>query len=218
MSTKKQLLKEREERIISTFHNLNQRLDENTMTEMGDLNEGQYDDLFNFIEQNPAKGSVATVQYSSLVAMNKNIIGPDANGQPEKQPNPMWGKVTKHQRISFRWEDTYKRALERDNPDYEIGARSGTYEKQQGYEMLENGKSGLYLPVMPLQQEAAYSVDGSPISKEELIPYFKPSRPYTPSSGQQFRALIVDKIYAINSGGNTWQNPHYTMGPYVGPK
>jgi hypothetical protein len=219
MSKKAKLLQEREERILATFHENNRKLNENLDEEIRLVNESQYDDLFNFVEQNPQKGSSATVLYTNLVAMNKNIVNPETG---EKSPNPMWGKVYKHQRFIFQWEDTYQRAVERDNPEHEFGARSGTYEKIEGYDMFETGKSGIYLPIVPTGTEAAYSVEDEsgnhrPASKEELAPYFKPYKAGAPRSGKNFRPLIVDKIYAINSGGNTWKNPHYQFGQYMGP-
>lgn len=185
----------------------------------GLLSEENFTDLFNFLEQDPRKMGGASVMYVNLVAMNKNYINPETG---EKEPNPMWGKIYKHTRFMFRWEDTYGRAVERENPEHEMGQRSGTYEKIDGYDMLEQGKSGLYLPIIPTGSESTYSIseDGKshePISYEEIKPYMKEYKPSTGGSGVKFRPLIVDRIAKIKAGGNEWNNPNFVFGNYIGP-
>jgi cephalosporin-C deacetylase-like acetyl esterase len=39
--------------------------------------------------------------------------------------------------------NTFSKAMEKVDPEYVVGQRSGTYEKVQGYDVLESGKSGL---------------------------------------------------------------------------
>jgi hypothetical protein len=184
-----------------------------TPTDEGKLiSEESFTDLFKFLEQDPRKMTFATAMYTNPVGMNKNIV--DASGN--KTPNPMWGKIFKHSTFQFRWEDTYNRAVDRTNPEHEMGTRSGAYEKIQGYDMLEKGKSGLYLPIIPTSSKAVYTIseDGSghePISYEEIKPYMKVYNPSSGGSGVKFRPLIVDRISKIKSGGNEWENPSFVF-------
>lgn len=177
------------------------------------LNEEKFNDLYAFLDVQPKKMTMGTAYYvaSMDTSMNKNIVTPDG-----KEPNPMYGKVFKHTRFIFRWQDTYKRATERTSPEHVMGQRSGEYEKVEGYDMLDKKGDKTYLPIIPTGSEYKYvGIDGQEISKEELKPYLKPSGPYTPSSGVDFRLLIVDKIAKITGGGNEWVNPDF-KGNYMG--
>ena len=111
--------------------------------------------------------------------------------------------------------------MDKINPDHVMGNRSGTYEKVQGYDVLETGKSGLYLPIIPTGSESTYSVfeDGqfTPISKEEAYKYLRPIKDI-PSAVDKppIKQLIIDKIAKISGGGNIWIN-HNFKGKYLGP-
>lgn len=174
------------------------------------------EDFFDFLNSNPKKSSGASVLYTNPVKVNKYIV----NEFGEKVLNPMFDKLYKNTRFLFRWEDTYRRAAERNNPEFEVGKRSGTFDKVDGYSMLENGKSGLYLPIVPTGSEAQYSVleDGEfkSISKEEARKYMPEYKERESASGANFRPLIVDRIYKINAGGKTWENPSFIY-KYLGP-
>jgi hypothetical protein len=182
------------------------------------ITEEVYNDLFQFLEQDPRKMTMGTAYYvhSMDSYMNKNIVGQDG----VKMPNPMYGKLYKNTRFMFGWSDTYGRAVERKNPEHVMGQRSGTYEKVQGYDVLETGKSGLYLPIIPSGSESTYSVleDGvwSPISKDEVYQYLRPVSPSSGGSGVNFRPLIIDKVAKLTGGGNVWTNPNF-KGKYMGP-
>lgn len=180
------------------------------------LNEDAYQDLFEFLDNKVQPMSMGTAYYVASLdsSMNKRLA--------DKSPNPMYGRVFKNTRFMFRWKDTFKRALERSGEDREVGMRSGQFEKVEGYEMLERGRSGLYLPILPTGSEYELSyIDDSgklvPISREEVKPYLKPPRPRPEGpSSPSFRLLIVDKIAKIAAGGNTWNNPNF-KGTYLGP-
>jgi hypothetical protein len=177
------------------------------------LNEERFNDLYAFLDAQPRKMTMGTAYYvaSMDTSMNKNIVTPEG-----KQPNPMYGKVFKHTRFMFRWQDTYKRATERTNPEHVMGQRSGEYEKVEGYDMLEKKGDKFYLPIIPTGSEYKFiTIDGQEISKEELKPFLKPSGAPSPSSGVDFRLLIVDKIAKITGGGNEWVNPDF-KGDYMG--
>jgi hypothetical protein len=179
------------------------------------LTEEKIDDFFKFLAKDPNNKSMASVSYTNPVKVNKFIL----DDQGIKVPNPMLDKLYKNSRFMFRWQDTYKNAMDRVNPEHVMGQRSGTYDKVQGFEVLEMGKSGLYLPIIPTGSESTYSVleDGNwrPISKEEAYKYMPPQRESEPSA-VQMRALIVDRIYKIKSGGHEWSNPHFKF-KYLGP-
>lgn len=170
----------------------------------------EFEDLFNFIANDPRKGGYATVYYTSPVSMNKG-------GRGGTEINPYYGRVFKDSAFSFRWEDTYSRAVERTNPDYEIGTRRGEFEKVQGYNVLETGKNGLYLPIIPLnlgKSTIGYRVANEsgqlePANIEDIKPYFKPPSNYQSASGVDYRLLMVDRISKIKAGGKDWNNPYY---------
>lgn len=202
-------------------HNANRSIvNENLVTE------DNYSDLFKFLEQDPKKMTGANAGYTSPVKMNKTYINPETG---QKEPNPMAGKIFKNQRYKFRWEDTYSKSVNRTNPEHEMGQRSGNYEKIQGYDILENGKSGLYLSIVPTNVDEAnktavfgYSEDGGKnqthISKDDFRQYLPPPTEYKPNpSGTDFRPLIIDRTSFIKAGGNVWNNPN-THVTYIGPK
>lgn len=190
----------------------------NELINEGILSEAMYNDLFEFLGQGFGKMTQGTAYYVSSMdtSMNKNIIDPNTG---EKIPNPMYGKIFKHTRFMFPWGDTYARARERKGIEGEIGQRSGQYEKIQGFDMLESGKSGLYLPILPSGSEYVYAMmDGNdfvPISKEEVKPYLRPSGA-PQSEGPKFRLLIVNNIAKLTGGGNVWTNPDFKLN-YIGP-
>ena len=176
------------------------------------INEETFSDLFNFLEQDPRKMTQGTVYYVADMnsSMNKFIV----NDSGEKIPNPMYGKLFKHTRFMFKWENTYQKAMDKINPDHVMGKRSGTFEKIQGYNVLESGKSGLYLPIIPTGSEYEYIIntdgESKPIDKETVKKYLRPSPQSSNNpTKSEFRLLIVDKIAKITGGGNIWINPNF---------
>ena len=175
------------------------------------LMESKIDDFFNFLEKDPKKNTIAYVYYTNLVKVNKTFL----NDKGEKQSNPMDGKLYKNTMFSFRFGDTYSRAVERDNPEHEMGKRSGTFDKIEGYSVVESGKNGLYLPILPLGSKATYSINDNGnwkvVDKEEIRKYLPPSKPSAPASGVAFRLLKLDNIYMLRGGGNEWVNPNFQL-------
>ncbi len=195
-----------------------QQIVENTIEKVikKQLNEETINDFFNFLEQDPQKKSFAYVYYTAPVTLNKNY---DA-GDGLKTPNPMYGKIFKNQQFKFNYGATYKEAVLKQNPEHEFKDRKGNYEKVQGFDVLEMGKSGLYLPIIPIASKSTYSIkndDGSwqEVNFEDVKQYFPEPRPKrdTPPTKQ----LIVDRIARISAKGNVWTNPHFIY-KYLGPK
>lgn len=180
------------------------------------LQEETFNDLYAFLDQGQQKMSQGTAYYVSDMnsSMNKFMVDDSGN----KIPNPMYGKLFKNTRFMFRWQDTYGRAVERKNPEHQMGQRSGEFEKVDGYDMLEKKGDNMYLPIIPTGSEASYTVleDGEmkPIDKEVVYKYLRPSKP-SGGSGVDFRLLIVDKIAMLTGGGNKWINPNF-KGSYMG--
>lgn len=178
------------------------------------LTEAVMIDLFKFLETDPKNMTVGTAYYVASMDsyMNKYIT----NSQGEKILNPMLGRLFKNTRFIFKWQDTYSKAMDRKN--IQEMARRGVYNKIQGYDVLETGKSGLYLPIIPTGSEAEYSVliNGQPvsISKQEIAQYLRPTNTAAPLVG--FRPLIVDKICKLTGGGQVWINPQYKGPQYMG--
>ena len=180
------------------------------------LKEERYNDLYEFLDQGIKKMTSGTVYYVSDMnsSMNKFMLDDDGN----KIPNPMYGKIFKNTRFMFGWKDTYVRAVERKNPEHEMGKRSGEFEKIDGYDMLEKKGDNIYLPIIPTGSEASYTIlvngEMRPIDKETVYKYLRPSNSYG-GSGVDFRLLIVDKIAKLTGGGNVWINPNF-KGSYMG--
>jgi hypothetical protein len=192
------------------------------------LTEEKIDDFFKFLAKDPNNKSMASVMYTNPVKVNKFIFKTNtdvitaSSADPNfaqsmldasvKVPNPMFDKLYKNTRFMFRWQDTYKQAMDRVNPEHEMGERRGIYDKVEGFEVLEMGKSGLYLPIIPTGSESTYSVfdngQWSTISKEEAYQYMPKASGVNPNA-IPMRALIVDRIYKIKSGGHEWLNPHF---------
>jgi hypothetical protein len=179
------------------------------------LKEETFNDLYKFLDQGPRRMTQGTVYYVASMdsSMNKNLVTPEG-----KIPNPMYGKLFKHTRFMFGWQDTYKRAIDRKNPEWEMGQRRGDFEKVEGYDMLEKKGDTMYLPIIPTGSEyKLYVMDGdnvSEISREDAKQYLKPTTS-GPSSGVDYRLLMVDKIVKLTGGGNVWVNPNFG-GQYKG--
>jgi hypothetical protein len=180
------------------------------------LSEAKYTDLKEFLNQGLKEMTMGTAYYVASMdsSMNKNIVTPEG-----KIPNPMYGKLFKHTRYMFRWKDTYGRAVERTNPEHVMGQRRGEFDKVQGYEMLEQKGETKYLPIIPTGSEyKIYMMDGGEmkeVSREEVKQYLKPSGPSAPSSGVDFRLLMISKMAKLTGGGNEWVNPEFS-GEYKG--
>lgn len=207
---------------------VNTKLNENWLKSKGDiLTEGDtsdlikeetYNDLYEFLNQGFRKMTNGTAYYVSSMdsSMNKNIIDSETG---EKVPNPMYGKIYKHTRFMFPWLDTFSRAKERKGLGSEVGQRSGEFEKVEGYDMIEKGKNGLYLPILPTGSEYKYAImegdDFVEIDKDEVKKYLRPSGAST-SGAPAFRLLLVNNIAKLTGGGNIWVNPDFGF-KYIGP-
>jgi hypothetical protein len=183
----------------------------------GIIKEEAIDDFFHFLEQNPKKGSFAYVYYTRPLTLNKSFF--DIDG--EKKPNPYYGKIFKHSRYRFSFEQLYADTVAKKNPEYVGGQRKGNYEKVQGFNYLESGKSGLYLPIIPTETKSTYSIiepsgENKVVDYEDIKLYLKPPSTSSGGSGVKVLQLIVDKIAKISAGGNTWINPNFEY-EYLGP-
>jgi hypothetical protein len=184
----------------------------------GILKEERHTDLFEFLAQGFGKMTQGTAYYVASMdnSMNKNLVTPEG-----KIPNPMYGKLYKHTMFMFPWLDTYRRAQERKGLDTDPGQRRGTYERLEGFDMLETGKSGLYLPIYPTGSQYVFAVmEGGKFvefPKEEAKQYLKPSdgSAFSPDK-VPVRQLIIDRTAKITGGGNEWVNPDFRLN-YIGP-
>lgn len=183
--------------------------------ELKTINEEIYDDFFYFIKNDPRLNTFAYIYY--LSSLDRYLSKP--------KNNPMKGKFFKLTKYKFRFGDTYKRAVERINPEHELKKRSGEYTKIEGYNVLErdvNGDEGI--PILPLQSTSKVIVmDENNKTKETLSineikekysEYFIGSflkGGYESSSGVDFRALKIKNTIKINAGGNTWINPYIKL-------
>jgi len=162
-------------------------------------------DIRKFLDQDPKRMTTGTAYYISSMDtyMNKTITDKFGN----KVPNPMYGKIFKHTRFIFGWRDTFERAMKRINPNYVVGAKSGNYKPVDGYDMLEEGKNGLYFPIIPTGTEYVYVICNGPCrvaDKNEVKPFFKETnKSYWSEEGKApFRQLIVDRAVKITGGGH----------------
>jgi hypothetical protein len=166
-------------------------------------------DIRKFLDQDPKRMTTGTAYYISSMDtyMNKTITDKFGN----KVPNPMYGKIFKHTRFIFGWRDTFERAMKRINPNYVVGVKSGNYKPVDGYDMLEEGKNGLYFPIIPTGTEYVYVICNGPCrvaDKNEVKPFFKETnKSYWSEEGKApFRQLIVDRAVKITGGGHEWIN------------
>jgi len=185
--------------------------------EEGILKEEKIDDFFHFLERNPKKGSFAYAYYTRPLSLNKTFT--DVDG--EKKPNPYYGKLFKHSRYKFSFEQLYADKKKKEDPEYVAGERRGEYQKVEGFKYLEMGKSGLYLPIMPMETKSTYSVvepngENRVVSYDDIKLYLRPQSPSSDGSGIKILQLIVDKIAKLSAGGNTWINPNFIY-EYLGP-
>jgi hypothetical protein len=235
----KQFIKEEVTRLrkITLLENEKKQIEKQLINEML-LNEETYRDsvdltsniddlpgLKNFLDQTLRNMTQGTAYYVNSMNGNMNKFIVDDMGN--KIPNPKHGKLFKHTRFLFRWQDTYNRTMERmrergDLPsDYTPGKRSGTYEKAEGYDMVEKGKSGLYLPIMITGSEYVITEvnengEHHIVEKNDIKKYLKQTD-YSSSSGiDNKRQLILAKTHKITGGGNVWINTGINE-KYMGP-
>jgi hypothetical protein len=180
--------------------------------------------IIDFLKQMPKRGSFGYIFYTAPVSVNKFYI----NDNGEKELNPMTGKLFKNTVFKFQFDKSYVRAVEIKNEktddDYEVGARQSSYSDVEGYNMLLNGKSGLYFPIVlddfRNDQSANYTLmneagDYEIVSKEQIQRYLKPSS--STSTFIDYRLLIVQRVFEIRAGGRTFNNPEFPY-KYLGPK
>lgn len=181
--------------------------------------------ILDFLKQMPksTKGKYGYVSYTAPVLVNKSYN--DVDGL--KKPNPMLGKLFKNTLYKFRFDYSYKRAVqiknEKTENDYEVGPRQSSYSDVEGYNMLLSGKSGLYFPIvlekpetdqssnyMILNDAGGYDV----VSKDEIRKYL----PVIKSSTYvDYRSLIVQRVYRIKAGKRIFDNPEFPY-EYLGPE
>lgn len=194
-----------------TPEDIHESLNENLLTEEN------INDFFTMLEKDPKRKSFAYIYYTMPVAVNKFII--DENGN--KIPNPMDGKLFKNKQIKFNYAETFKEVMGKRDPDYVLGKKSGTYEKLGGYDVIESGKNGLYMPVLPKSSRDEYSIfdenGWKPVRKEEIQQYLRPVSNYVDNGKPIVNQLIVDRIARISAGGHVWNNPNFKY-KYLGPK
>lgn len=188
------------------------------MVEEGSLlTEASIEDFFKFLAQDPSSHTMAHMQYVSSLD----------RGLAKKKTNPMKGRFYKMTHYKFQWGETYKNAVARNNPDWEIQARSGEYTDVEGFSVLEFDKAGD--EVLPITNETVVKSQvvvldeqgnvAEVISFNEMkakyAQYFTNSflnpKPYV-GSGQTFKPLKIKRTIRLAAGGNTWDNPHFEFG------
>lgn len=187
-----------------------------------ELSEGReittIEDFFEFLNRNTQKGTFAYAYYTYPVKVNATL---GKKGAPSKEPNPYFGRIFKHSRYEFRWEDTYSNAKRRTDPDYQfvgdnrIDKSSGAlYKSVEGVKMIEQGPNGLYLPIVPTKFfSPVYTVDADIVPKEQIIDQLPTSNGILP----EVMKLIVERIAGLSAGGAFWKNPDFKY-TYAGEK
>ena len=82
----------------------------------------EVNDFFKFLRNNPQKGSFGTVEYVST--LNSGLAKP--------KQNPMVNKFIKLTKDGFEWERSYKKEVDKVNPEWELQQRKGDYKKMEG--------------------------------------------------------------------------------------
>lgn len=172
-----------------------------------ELDEGRevitIEDFFEFLNRNVRKGTFAYAYYSYPVKVNATL---GKKGAPNKEPNPYVGRIFKHSRYEFRWEDTYANAKRRKDPDYEFVGNNSTYNSVDGVKMIETGVNGLYLPIVPTKiYSPVYTLDGHIVPKEQIIDQLPTNNGFMP----EVMKLILDRVAGLSAGGAFWKNPDF---------
>lgn len=152
--------------------------------------------------------------YTSPVKLNKSYLTESG----EKQPNPYADKLLKTKEIKFNFGETFKETMLKINPEYEFKERSGDYQKTEDFDVLQTGKNGLYLAVLPkpFKGETIYleQTDNGLANVElDLIEkYLPPKREFVDNGKPIINQLMVDRIQKIECNGETWLNEEYVYG------
>lgn len=128
--------------------------------------------------------------------------------------NPMLGKLFKVTTYKFNFGRTYREAVNRKNPQWQVQNRREWNAKLQGFRMTEfNEKGDLFFTIADFTSKTRYFMldDNSipfEVTMNDIDGYLKPSSKTTKVSGSgvNFRKLNVNKIYRFNAGGKTWNN------------
>jgi len=176
----------------------------------GLLTEEALGDFLDLSGRNPQKNSRGELKYISV-----------PKGLAKPKTNPMVGRIWKVTQYGFAWGETYEKAVGRNNPDFEIQARNGGFEKVEGSEYLLTRNGRLYMPLVAMNVLDSYIIILDENGNEsERFPsnelqnrygeYFQGSA-FTKresASGTSTITLMVDRMIYVHAGGNTWDNPN----------
>lgn len=132
-------------------------------------------------------------------------------------PNPFYGQILKHKPYEFRWDRTYSEAQLALNPNYEFKGNNAEYNSVEGVKIIQTGKNGLYLPIVPTGgggKPLYTTLDYKPINENEFAQYLPPKRPVDPNL-TLFMQCLVERIAGISAGGAFWKNPDFIF-KYLG--
>lgn len=190
-----------------------------------ELSEGRevqtIDDFFEFLNRHVNKATFAYAYYTYPVTLNKTI---GTRENPSKELNPYAGRIFKHQPHEFRWDYSYAESMKRKHgDDFEFKGSNAKYTNIEGVKMLQEGKNGLYLPIVPTGGggfRPVYTVDWVITPKEELLSILPPKSPSTMGLPETMK-LFVPKLAGVSAGGAVWKNPDFEFrymgqGPQAG--
>lgn len=170
----------------------------------------EIDDFFEMLNARKNTFAYAYTANTMDSKLKKNIVNADGISEI----NPMFGKLYKVTTYKFNFGRTYREAVNRKNPAWDVQIKNGYSEKVQGYKMVYfNAKGDLMFPIADFTSKSRYFMvdDANNIQEyklDELKPYMKPSSTVQrqSSSGVNYKNINVDKIYKFNAGGKTWNN------------
>lgn len=180
-----------------------------------ELSEGReivnVEDFLEFMGRDPQSYSWGWVYYTYPAKANKTL---GTRENPNKEPNPYFGKVFKHKPYKFRWSETYSQSMLRKDPNFQFQGGTTEYKPMEGVKMVQEGPNGLYFPIVP-QQDATfhtvYTVDW------EIVPYEQVAKYLTPPSGFEppVIPMLLERIAGISAGGAIFKNPDFKF-QYMG--
>jgi hypothetical protein len=174
-----------------------------------ELSEGReittVEDFLEFMGRDPQKYSWGWVYYTYPAKMIT---------ESKKNPDEYAGRVFKHKPYKFRWAETYKEAMLRQDPNFVFKGGTTDYKPVEGVKIMKEGPNGLYFPIVP-QEDATfhtvYTLDWNVVPFEAVASHLKPPSGYAPP----IIPMLEERIAGIAAGGAFLINPKFKF-KYMG--
>ena len=175
-----------------------------------ELSEGRevitVEDFLELMAQDPQKYSFGYVYYTYPAKL--------ANESKVRNPSEFMGRIFKHKPYKFRWEETYRDLMLRQDPNFVFKGGRTKYKPIKGMKFMVDGPNGRYFPIVPIEDgmfHTVYTIDWKVVPYEEVAQHLKPPSGFIPPK----IPMLEERIAGVAAGGAFLQNPKFKF-KYMG--